>query len=685
MPEKKLPPKTRKVEVVERIHGVDVSDLYRWLEENSKETQSWIKEQNAFSRSVLNKTSAKTNIKKRLGELFKIDAIGIPVPRGSRYFFEERKGTDDLSILYVQDGLEGSPRELINPNTLSKDKTVVLNDWVPSPDGELLVYSLSEAANDQVSIHVLDVTTGEKLSDIIPAKVYPEPTEWSPDNKGFWYTHRHPNAPEGEEKFHQKLYFHKLGSDYINDPMIFGQTIKKEDIPSVDVSKDGRYLLITVYILSEDVEKTELYIQDRQNPEKGFVAIVKGIDALFFGEIHRDTIYIMTNYQAPLWKIMAVKISNIEKGPEEWKTLVPEGTHKIECFAVVKDRLFVERLENVCSTLKAYDLSGNLVSEITLPALGSVDAITGEEEGEELFFGFSSFFVPKTIYRFNLKTNQYTVFKKAEAGIDTDLFTVEQVWFRSKDGTKVPMFIVHKRGIELNGDNPTLLYGYGGFNISLPPVFSKTIIPFLENGGIYVVPNIRGGGEFGEKWHKAGMREKKQNVFDDFIAAAEWLIENKYTNPQRLAIFGWSNGGLLVGAALTQRPDLFKAVVIGGPLLDMLRYHLFHGGRLWIPECGSAEDAEQLRYLIEYSPYHNVKAGTNYPAVLIVTADKDDRVHPMHAYKMAAKLQDATAQNITLLRVERKAGHGGAAPIYRVIEQYADIWSFVFWQLKMKK
>ncbi len=683
--------KTRKVDVVDNIHGISVPDPYRWLEnDDDPEVKQWLEAQNAATRSVLYKIKLRKGIKNRLSQLFRIDTVGIPVPKGSRYFFEERKGTDDLSVLYVQDGLNGAPRVLIDPNMLSEDKSTILHGWSPSEDGKLVAYGLSEAANDQASIYILNVETGEKLPDIIPAEIYPSPHSpiiWNPDGSGFWYTHRHPDAPKGEEKFHQKLYYHELGSDYRDDPMIFGETIAKEDSPWVEISKDGRHLLATVYKLSGKIESTALYLYDSRNKAKEFVPVVDGIEALFFGTLHRDRVYIQTNHNAPLWKLLSVKIENVKNTANvaDFDVIAPESEHKLERFTLVRDSLFIETQENVHSVFRCYHLDGEFVSEISLPTLGSLTGLSGEDEGEEFFFGFTSFLVPHNIYRLDLKNGQIALFKKAEGGVNTDAFEARQVWYNSKDGTRVPMFLIHVKGLKLNGDNPVMLYGYGGFNVSNTPVFNKSAVPFIENGGVYAVANIRGGGEFGEKWHKAGTRDKKQNVFDDFAAAAAWLIREKYTTSRRLAIFGWSNGGLLTATTLTQRPELFKAVVIGAPVIDMLRYHLFFGGRHWIPDYGSVEEQEMFHYLLAYSPYHNMKDETRYPATLIVTADKDDRVHPMHAFKMAARLQEANASsNPILLRVETKAGHGSAPAIPRLVEMYADIWGFVFWQLGMK-
>ena len=598
----------------------------------------------------------------------------------------ERKGSEDLSVLYFQDGLKGKPRVLIDQNKLSKDKTTVIKGWSPSWDGKLLAYSLSEASNDQASIYVMDVDTGNKLPDVIPEDLYPSwVVTWKPDNSGFWYTHRHPKAPKGEEKFHQNLYFHNLGGDFNEDLLTFGEELAKEDTPGAQISKDGRYLLITVYFSSTKKEKTEIYLKDLNDLKSDLTPLVKGIDSLFYGSVYKDTIFIITNHKSPKWKIMSLNVNDVEKGIKAWKIVIPESEDSvINSYNIVQDHLFVGTLEDVHSLLKIYDLKGKFIKEIPLSTIGSIGTLTGEEDGKELFFDFSSYLIPSIIYRYDLKTKETTEFKKVKIGINDKLFTVKQVWYPSKDGTKIPMFLVHKKNLKLNGTNPTLLYGYGGFNISTTPGFDRTLAPFLEDGGVYVDAILRGGGEFGEKWHKAGMKNKKQNVFDDFIAAAEWLIKHKFTNPNKLGIFGWSNGGLLVGAVMTQRPELFKAAVIGAPVIDMIRYHLFHGARHWIQEYGSAENKHEFKYLLEYSPYHNIKEGEKYPAVLILTADKDDRVHPMHAFKMAAKLQhDNGSNNPVLIRIEIHAGHSGAAPVYKFVDQYSDMWSFVYWQLSI--
>ena len=685
-------PGTRQVDITDIIWDAPVSDPYRWLENNDDpEIKQWVEAQNIHTHFILDRVTARDVIKKRLERLYQINTVGIPVPAGAHYFFEERQADDDLSILYVQEGLNGRPRVLIDANLLSQDKTTILDEWFPSDDGKLVAYGLSESANDQKSIRVIDAETGRNLTDFIPAEVYPcvhSPIAWNPDGSGFWYTRRQPGAPEGEEKFHQKVYYHELGRDYQKDPMIFGETIPKDAVPLMEISKDGRYLLIEVLQVIGQVEGANLYLLDFQDQSRGFVPIVEGIEAQFLAAIHRDTIYILNNHEAPLWKINSISIEavlNQAATPADWNVVIPESGHRLVTFEIVKDSLFVETLENAHSVFRRYGLDGSLVSEIPLPTLGSLLKISSEDEGDELFFHFVSFLVPGDIYRFDLTTNQLSLHKKIEIGINPDDFEVQQVWYSSKDGTRIPMFLIFKKGFKRRGDNPVLLYGYGGFDVSINPTFIEDAVPFIENGGLYAVANIRGGGEFGENWYQAGVRDKKQNVFDDFSAAANWLINEGYTNSNRLAISGWSNGGLLTATMVTQQPKLFKAAIMGAPVTDMLRYQLFFGGRYWITDYGCVEEADMFQYLLAYSPYHNVKDEIDYPAALIVTAAEDDRVHPMHAYKMTARLQAANiSSNPILLLVEDKAGHSSAPAISRLIETRTDMWAFIFEQLKME-
>ncbi len=677
-------PQTKIEDVAEIVGDTTVHDPYRWLEENAApDVREWVEQENTYTQSFLVRIKARQNIKKRLGELFELGNVGVPYPEGGRYFFMERKGGQDLSVLYVQDGLQGAPRVLIDQNMLSPDKKTVVSEWFPSKDGKLLAYGLSKTSNDRESIHVMDVLSGKDLADEISEEIYPDFCAWSPDNGGFWYVRRDPNAPQNsEEKFYKRIFYHKLGEDSANDELVFGEGREKTDYLFAATSEDGRWLLAGAYVSTSEKPHTELYIKDLGDVAGEFKTVVEGKEGLFEAMFHRGLLYIHTNYEAPNWKVVSVPAERAHEGLSAWKTIVQESENVIERVVPVKDSIFVIFLENVHSVFREYKLDGSLRHEVPLPSIGAVTNIGAEDEGDELFFGFTSFVVPHNIYHLEIKSGEIKLFRSAESGIDEKNFQVEQVWYSSKDGTRIPMFVVYKTGTEQNGKNPTVLYGYGGFNSPLLPNFNKTRVPFLEAGGIYAMANIRGGSEFGEKWHEGGMRKNKQNVFDDFIAAAEFLIKEKYTSKDKLAIFGWSNGGLLTGACLTQRPDLYKAVVVGNPVLDMLRYHLFDGGRLWIPDYGSAEETDMVPYLLKYSPYHNVKDGTKYPATLILTSDSDDRVHPGAAYKMTARLQKANAsENPILLRVEAKAGHGGGVSVPAISEQYADIWSFVFWQL----
>lgn len=682
-------PKTRKADVVEILHGISVPDPYRWLEKNEEpEVQAWLAEQADYAEEYFSAVPVRQTLHEELKQLFSLDTVGMPVPRRGRYFFAERKGDQDMAVLYVQQGLDGTPRVLIDPNTLSEDKTVMLKTWTPSRDGRLLAYQLSKAGNDRADIRVMDVETGNDLPDYIPDDIYPavySPITWNANGSGFWYTKRAPEVPATEEKFYQRVYFHALGSDYREDPLVFGAEIGKEDIPWVSLSEAGSWLLANVLGRLGNNEFAEIFIQDLGNPDAGFIPIVPRLPGTkFFCKMHRGNVYIWTNYEAPRWQLMVIGIHDAFVGKGKPTTLIPEGRGTLVNAVPIGDRLFTASLEDVHSVLREYDLEGNFVRDIALPTIGTADEFLYEEGGHELFFSFTSFAVPPTVYRLDLTTGDVRIFKQMEAGFDTDAIATEQVWYPSKDGTQIPMFLVYRKGLLRNGAIPTVLYGYGGFDVSVTPMFMKSIVPFVKRGGIFVIANLRGGGEFGKAWHEAGMRKHKQNVFDDCIAAAEWLIANGYTRRERLAIFGGSNGGLLVTAVMTQRPDLVNAAVAAVPVADMLRYHLFFGGRHWIHDYGDPDDPDMMPYLLGYSPYHNVRDGERYPATLIITSDSDDRVHPMHSYKMSARLQEANASgNPILLRVELKAGHGGASAVSKYVAQQADLWSFVFDQLNI--
>ncbi len=677
----KKPPKTRADNVIEIIHGQKVEDPYRWLEDaKSEEVQKWVSEQNQYTRSILDRLPARDKIRTRLEELFAISYIGAPQVHKGRYFYTKREGMQNQPVLYVREGINGKEKVLLDPNTLSQEGLVSLDWWFPSDDGKLLAYGLSRRGTEQSTLYLMNVETGEKLPDVITRTRYTS-LSWRKDNSGFYYT-RYPavgTVPPGEENYHQHLFYHTLGADPEKDPEIFGQGRNMTEMYSTSFSPDNRYLLLSVF---KGWDRSDLYFCDLQS-KNGFVPIVVGDSSIFSGQIVGENLYLHTNYEAPKYRLLKVNLKTPAK--ENWEELIPEGESMLEQVVVVGNWLVAKYMQNASSQLKIFSLSGKYLEDINLPTLGSVYGLNGEWDGSEVWFGFESYFIPPTIYRYDLKTSELTMIDQAKSDIDTLPYQVEQVWYSSRDGTKVSMFLVHGKKIKLDGNNPTLLTGYGGFNVSLTPRFQRNTFLWLENGGVLAVPNLRGGSEYGEKWHKGGMLQNKQNVFDDFIAAAEWLIDHGYTNPSKLAIKGGSNGGLLVGAAMTQRPDLFKAVVCGNPLLDMVRYHNFLIAKLWIPEYGSPEDSVQFQWLYAYSPYHQVKDGTPYPATLLMTADSDTRVDPMHAKKMTARLQAATSSDAPiLLRFETETGHGAGTPLSKVIEEYTDIWSFIFWQVGVR-
>lgn len=675
------PPKTRVENVVEVIHGQRVEDPFRWLENwKSEEVRQWLDEQIAYTRSSLDQIQGRDLIGNRLKEFLSIGHIGAPRVRNHRYFYEKREGEQNQPILYMRQGLAGKEKILIDPNALNIEGLIALDWWYPSDDGKLLAYGLSSEGTEQSTLYVMDIETGKKFSDQIP-RTRGCSLVWKKDKSGFYYT-RYPRpgeVPQGEENYHRHVFYHALGTVPDKDAKIFGEGRDMGDWPEVDLSPDNRFLLVTVY---QGWSKSDMYFRDLQNSDE-FVPIVEGLDAIFSGEIVGENLYLYTNYKAPKYRLLRVDLN--KPSIDNWQELIPEDESVLQGVQVIGDKIVAQYMQNASSRLRIFSLTGEYSKEIELPALGSAYGLDGEWNGSEALFGYQSFFIPPAIYHYDLKTDKLSLYDRVKADIDSSLYQVKQVWYPSKDGTKISMFLVHKKGLKFDGNNPTLLTGYGGFNSSRTPLFYRNRFLWLESGGVYAVPNLRGGGEYGEEWHRAGMLENKQNVFDDFISAAEWLISNKYTSPSRLVIYGGSNGGLLVGAALTQRPDLFKAVVCWNPLLDMLRYQKFLIAKLWIPEYGTAEDPEQFRYLYQYSPYHRVQDKTPYPATLILTSESDTRVDPMHAFKMTARLQAATSSdNPILLRFETKAGHGVGTPLSKVIDEYTDIWSFIYWQLGLE-
>jgi prolyl oligopeptidase len=682
----KKPPKARADTLVEEIFGQKVADPYRWLEDaKSEEVEKWVDGQCRYTRSFLDNIPSRKKIRERLEKLFSIGYFDAPRVRKGKYFYNKREGKQNQAILYVREGLSGKEKVLIDPNALDQEGLVSLDWWFPSDDGKLLAYGLSSEGDEQSTLYILNVETGEKLPDVITRTRYTA-LSWEKDNTGFYYS-RLPapgTVPQDEENYHRHIFYHQLGRDPDKDPKVFGEGRDMTEWISIDFSTDNRYVLLTTSI---GWDKSDVYFQElKSSPESikpdGFIPVAVGKEALFSGQIIGDNLYIHTNYQAPNYKLVKVDL----KAPamENWKVLIPEDESVLEQVTIVGDRLVAKYMHNASSRLKIFSLSGEYLKDIQLPALGSVSGPNGEWDGSEVLFVFSSYFIPPTMYHYDLKTDKLTLYDQVKSDIDTSPYQVEQVWYPSRDGTKVSMFLVHKKGIQLDGNNPALLTGYGGFNASQMPVFQRNTFLWLENGGVFAEANLRGGSEYGEEWHKAGMLGNKQNTFDDFIAAAEWLISNGYTNPSKLVIRGGSNGGLLVGAALTQRPDLFKAVICWNPLLDMVRYHNFLIAKLWVPEYGSPEDSVQFQWLYDYSPYHHVVDGTPYPATMILTADSDSRVDPMHAKKMTARLQAATSSNAPiLLRFDTKAGHAGT-PLSKTIDEYTDTWSFIFQELGMK-
>ncbi len=671
-------PESRSVDVVDILHGETIADPYRWLEDgDSPETRRWTEQQNAATEAYLAAIPARERIRRRLEELLSIGVLSVPTPKRGRYFYLRREGRMNQPVLYWREGTEGADRIAVDPNALNDAGTTALDWYYPSEDGRLLAYGLSENGDENSVLHLLELDSGRHLPDRI-ARMRAASLAWLPDATGFYYT-RYPapgEVPSTEEQYHRAIYFHHLGADPASDPPVL-KPAEKEHWPGVSLSPDGRWLIISV---ARTFDQTDLYLKDLASGA-GLVAVARDLPASFDGEIAHGRLFLRTNLDAPTYRLYVVDPER--PGRSEWREILPARSDAVlESVAVTARRLALGYLERASSRLRITDLEGAPVQEVSLPTLGSLFGIGAEWNGRELFYGFSSYTLPPSVYRIDLQTGAFSLWKQVEAELDPRKFEVRQVTYSSRDGTAISMFVVHPTRLVLNSRNPTYLTAYGGFNISMTPAFSRSLLLWLEHGGVVAIPNIRGGGEYGESWHQAGILANKQNSFDDFIAAAEWLIHERYTSADRLAAAGGSNGGLLMGAALTQRPELFRAVLVQVPLLDMLRYHRFLIARLWIPEYGSAEDPQQFRWLREYSPYHHVRQGVAYPAVLLATAESDTRVDPMHARKMAARLQAATsAQRPVLLRLEARAGHGAGKPLSKVLEELADSWTFVFSEL----
>ena len=680
------PPKAEVRPIEDTLHGTKIVDKYRWLEDGkSAETQKWVAEEMAYTRAVLDPLAGRDLIHKRLTELLGIGSIGVPRIAGKYYFYTRREGMQNQPVLYVREGVDGKDRVLVDANQMSADGTIALDWFYPSEHGKYLAYGTSSSGSEMSTLHIIETKTGNALPDTIE-RTRAASIAWSLDNSGFYYT-RYPkkgDVAEGQEMYNRHVFYHLLGTDPETDLKIFGEGRDPEDWPEVSLDNDGRLLLITV---GQGWTKTELFLMDLKKGTPP-TRITTGKNFLYGGTVYNGRVYIVTNEDAPRFRVFMAEAGNYER--DDWKEIIPQTGGVLKDAELWGGKIFAQYEQNATSQLKVFDVGGTLLSNLTLPAIGTVFGSGGKWDHDEVFYGFESFTVPRSIYRYDLESRSTSLWAKVDApSIDPAAYEVQQEWYHSKDGTRVPMFVVSKKGLKKDGHNPTILTGYGGFNISSTPEFESDVYLWLERGGVYAVANLRGGSEFGEDWHRAGMLDKKQNVFDDMIAAAEYLISEKYTDKDHLAAWGGSNGGLLMGAMITQRPELFRAVVCDVPLLDMLRYQKFQIAKLWVPEYGSAEDPEQFKWLYAYSPYHHVKAGVEYPAVLFTTADSDSRVDPMHAEKMTALMQASAANGGSrvrpiLLRIETKAGHGPGTPVSKEIEEYTDAYSFLFWQLGVK-
>lgn len=649
-------------------------DPYRWLEGNSERVNTWLSKEEQITKDYFKNNKVVSSFKKRFAKLFQTDSMLLPTVRGELYFYRMRKPKEQAHSLYVRKGLTGKPRLLLDSKRFSNTYGLI-QDWNVSKDGKYICINFSKAGNDKSEIRVFDVQKRKFLIDIIPADRYPYFSSWKLDMSGFWYVQGAENAKPGEEKLGKMVYFHRLGDKYINDSLFFGQNLDKTDWPLFGYSQDGKHVLINI----RHRDDTTTILFNNLELDSPFTEIAKGIGGKSFALFGKGYIYLITDHKAPNRKILRKKIEN--NSLDKWETIIPETKHFLNEMKLMNDCVFIEYIINVHSTLWHFDLNTLKKRQIQLPGIGCITGMSGEFEGKELFYGFSAFNIPPSNYRLELHPLFSKLFWTLKLPLKNIDIAVKQEWCISKDGTKIPMFIVHKRNLNLNKLNPTLVYAYGGFSSSQFPAFNTSIIPFIEDGGVYVLANIRGGAEFGEQWHKSVILTKRKKVFADFAAVLRHLVQRKYTNPQKIAIWGGSNGGLLVSGIMLQYPDLFKTALIAVPVTDMLRYHKFNGGRWWISEYGDPSNPKMAKYLMSYSPYHNVRK-ENYPSAMFITSDQDDRVHPMHTYKMVAKLKESRNQtNPIIMRLERKAGHSGAAKLTPTIERLSDMFAFIYQEL----
>jgi prolyl oligopeptidase len=672
-------PRTTRENVIDDVHGTKIADPYRWLEADATDrVHDWTNQQNVRTRAVLDSLPERAPFARRLRELLSVGLLSTPRPIAGCIFHTRREGEQKQAVLYVRDSPAGEDRALIDPNALDSSGLVTLDWYYPSPDARHVAYGLSRGGDEMSTLHVIETAIGKELADRIP-HTQRSMVAWI--EGGFYYT-VHPargSVPPGDENYYRRVRYHRLGEDPAQDEVVFGQGRPKEDILAVSASEDGRWILFTAF---KGWAKSELYLLDREHPDRGLATVLEGKDAIAEGFVRGGRLWLHTNLDAPNYRV----ISAACEAPEatRWETVVPEGADVIQSFDRTRDRLAVLRLHRAASRLATYDLRGRDEREIPLPSLGALEIVEADHDGERIGYTFQSFTQPPIAFIADARTGKAAelVRLRMPDRLDVASISVEQMTYASRDGTEVTMFLVHRKDVRPTGEVPTLLSGYGGFNISRTPVYAAGVAAWVEAGGLFALPNLRGGGEYGETWHRAGMLGNKQNVFDDFHSAAEALIARGWTTPERLAISGGSNGGLLVGAALTQRPELFAAVYCAVPLLDMLRYQNFRIARFWIAEYGSAEDPEQAGWLRKYSPYHNVRAGVRYPPVLFTTAEGDSRVDPMHARKMVALLQAQSEdpESVVLLRVDRDAGHGIGKPLDKQVDDFADQYAFIAWR-----
>jgi prolyl oligopeptidase len=670
---------------VDDYHGVKVADPYRPLEDpDSAATRAWIDAENKLTFSYLEQIPAREKIRARMRELQDYERFSVPQKKGKYYFYSHNSGLQNQSVLYWLSALNAEPKVLLDTNALSSDGTVAVGATDLSDSGELLAYSLASSGSDWQEWHVREVVTGKDLPDIIRWAKFSD-AAFSKDGRGFFYS-RYDEPKEQSmlraANYYQKLYYHKLGTPQSEDALIYKRDDHKEWGFGGSVTDDGKYLIIFIWEGTDP--KNRVYYKDLTKPESPVVALLDEKDAVYhFIDNDGPVFWFLTNLNAPLSRVIAIDTRN--PGREHWKTIIPESKETLLGASMVDNKFVARYLKDAHSEVRVFDITGKYLRAVETPGLGTADGFRGKRSDKETFYSYTSYSTPATIYRYDLASGKSEVFRKPTLKFDSGRYETRQIFYTSKDGTRVPMFISARKGVKLDGDNPTLLYGYGGFNVSLTPSFSVGNLVWMEMGGVYAVANLRGGGEYGEQWHLSGTKLKKQNVFDDFISAAEWLIANKYTQPRKLAISGRSNGGLLVGACMEQRPDLFAAALPGVGVMDMLRFHKFTIGWAWISDYGSSDDAEQFKAIYKYSPLHNLKPGTTYPATLIVTADHDDRVVPAHSFKFAAALQSAQGGSApVLIRIETKAGHGAGKPISKAIDETADEWSFLVKSLGMK-